>query len=869
MSKPVRTEHAEGKTPKDQGQGPKQQESRPGDNKQRAGAGFADINVDEAFSRLKSSREGLSSEEATRRLDRYGPNALEEEKTPLWRLVLSYFWGPIPWMIEIAAVLSAVNQDWDSLAVIVAMLVINGAIGFWQEKSASDALDALKGQLALKARARRDGEWREVNAADLVPGDVVRMRLGDVAPADSKLFDGEYLSIDQSALTGESLPVNKSVGELAYSGTLIKEGEMAAVVCATGANTFFGRTAKLVESAGAKSHFQQAVLHIGNLLIVSAGVLSAILIGVEIARGLPLLKLISFVLIVVVASIPVALPAVLSVTMALGALALSKMKAIVSRLESIEELAGVDVLCSDKTGTLTQNKLTLGDPVVFEAEGADEVILCGALACKAEDADAIDTAVLQGLTDESAFKSYRQAAFVPFDPVHKRTEASIESGDGKPFRVTKGAPQVIIGMSHLEGDSLERAGKAVDEAAGKGYRTLGVACSRDEGKIWQFLGILPLYDPPREDSKQTIQQARERGIEVKMVTGDNTAIAREIARELDLGTHIQSAAKLLGDAGDDKRVSGQVAEAIEGADGFAEVFPEHKYNIVKALQDRGHIVAMTGDGVNDAPALKQAEVGIAVSGATDAARSAASLILTAPGLSVITSAVEEARRIFERMMSYTIYRIAMTLSILVFVVMTMLIWNDYPLTTIMIILLALLDDIPIMTIAWDNAELSPKPVRWQMNRLLAISSVMGALALAQSFGLYLLARDVFAVNLAHTQTMMFLRFILGGHLLLFVTRTRHSFWRPPYPSWQLFSAIVLTQIVGLMFVGLGWLMPPISWTAIGLIWAYDIAWMVIMDVAKLGTYRLIGPGASHHRVFLGLLQRRLHTATPVRPGQHG
>jgi len=630
------------------------------------------------------------------------------------------------------------------------------------------------------------------------------------------------------------------------------------VVCATGADTYFGRTAKLVESAGAVSHFQRAVLHIGNLLIACAAFLSVILVGVEIVRGMPLLDLLTFVLIVVVASIPVALPAVLSVTMALGALALSRMKAIVSRLEAIEEMAGVDVLCSDKTGTLTQNKLTLGEAVVFEAKDPAEVIQCAALASKEEDRDAIDTAVIDGLEDPSALKRYRQTGFTPFDPTHKRTEAVVEGDDGSRFRTSKGAPQVIIGMCRLTGDAEQHARQAVDEAARKGYRTLGVARSDDDGGNWRFLGILPLYDPPREDSRETIQAARDHGIAVKMVTGDNTAIAREIARQLDLGTRIESAGTLLEDGAGTPSSEGRIAEAIEDTDGFAEVFPQHKYAIVKALQDSGHIVAMTGDGVNDAPALKQAEVGIAVSGATEAARSAASLILTAPGLSVITRAVEEARRIFARMMSYTIYRVAMTLSILVFVVMIMLIYNEYPLTIIMIILLALLDDIPIMTIAWDHTELSPKPVRWHLDRLMIVSIVMGALALAQSFALYSLARDVFGVDLAHTQTMMFLRFIVGGHLLLFVTRTRHPFWRPPYPSWQLLSAIVITQIVGVLFVGVGWLMPRISWTAIGLIWLYDIAWMIVMDVAKLGTYQLIEGAGRHHRRFLSMLQLPLH-----------
>ncbi|MBU3887890.1 plasma-membrane proton-efflux P-type ATPase [Methylosinus sp. KRF6] len=798
---------------------------------------FAELSAQEALAKLESAPEGLSAEEARRRLGVYGPNTLEEKRVPLWRRLLTYFWGPIPWMIEVAAVLSAVNEDWRSFGVILLMLFINGGVGFWQEKSAADALDALKGQLALKARVRRDNRWIEIDAADLAPGDVVRIQLGDITPADVKLLEGDYLSVDQSALTGESLPVTKNEGNIAYSSTAVKEGEMIAVVCATGANTFFGRTAKLVESAGAESHFQRAVLRIGNTLVISAIALSALLVVVEIYRGVALLQLLSFVLIVVVASIPVALPAVLSVTMALGALALSRMKAVVSRLEAIEEMAGVDVLCADKTGTLTQNKLTAGDPVIFEAQDAAELILAAALASKKENRDAIDDAVIAALPDAKALEPYRQTRFTPFDPKHKRTEAAVKAADETVFSVTKGAPQVIVEMCHLQEDALERANKAIDEAARKGFRTLGVARSDDNGASWRLLGVLPLYDPPRDDSEATLANARDHGIIVKMVTGDNTAIAREIARQVGLGTNIHPAAALLQGGNEDG--GPRLARAIEEADGFAEVFPEHKFNIVKALQDKGHIVAMTGDGVNDAPALRQAEVGIAVSGATEAARDAASLVLIEAGLSVIVQAVEEARRIFARMTSYTIYRIAMTLSIMVFVVLTMIVYYDYPLTIIMIILLALLDDIPIMTIAWDNTELSPKPVRWQMDRLLIISVMFGTLALAQSFALFILARSVFGIGVAETQTMMFLRFIVGGHLLLLVSRTRRPFWRRPHPSWQLLSAVVATQIVGVLFVWFGWLMQPISLAAIGLIWAYDIVWMLAMDAVKLGAYHIL------------------------------
>jgi H+-transporting ATPase len=812
---------------------------------------------EELFAALGSSPQGLSGAEAETRLSQYGPNALEEKKTHPLLQFLSYFWGPIPWMIEVAAVLSALVEHWGDLIIIVFLLVFNAIIGFWEEHEAANALDALKEQLALKARALRDKQWQEIEASDLVPGDVIRVRLGDIIPADVKLVEGEYLSVDQAALTGESLPVNKEAGDIAYSGSIAKQGEMVALVTNTGGHTFFARTAKLVETAGAVSHFQKAVMRVGDFLILIAVGLSIILILVELHRGLPVLNLVEFVLILVVASIPVAMPAVLSVTMALGALALSKMKAIVSRLQAIEEMAGIDVLCSDKTGTLTLNQLTLGDPVTFGPAAPQEVILAGSLASKEEDRDAIDLAVMEGLKDKDALKPYNLVKFTPFDPIHKRTEATIQDGQGKTFKVTKGAPQVIIELCHLKDDTQTQAQKVVDEMAAKGYRTLGVARA-DNGDAWQFLGILPLYDPPRMDAAETIALAQAHGIEVKMITGDNAAIGREIAGQLGLGTNIQPATDLfpkeseceLGDA---------MVEKIEKADGFAEVFPEHKYNIVKALQNRGHLVAMTGDGVNDAPALKQAEVGIAVSGATNAAQSAAALVLTEPGLKVITHAVEEARRIFERMMSYTVYRISMTISIMVFVVAAMLAYNVFPLTAMMIIILALLDDIPIMTIAYDNTFLSPTPVRWEMNRVLTVSTVLGFLATIESFMLFFIGRSVLHLALPQVQTLLFLRLAAGGHLLLFVTRTKNEFWQRPYPSWQLLTAIVATQVVAVLMCGFGWLVPPLPWDLIGYVWVYIIIWMLIQDITKLGLHALVENRVKHKRRFLELLNKPLRS----------
>ncbi|MEJ2654621.1 MAG: plasma-membrane proton-efflux P-type ATPase [Acidihalobacter sp.] len=814
------------------------------------------LSVDDIFKQLESTPQGLAAGDAQQRLTQFGPNALEEKKVSPLQRFLSYFWGPIPWMIEVAAVLSAAIGHWIDLIIILVLLIFNALIGFWEEHKAANALDALKNQLALKARALRNGQWGEVDAAKLVPGDVVRLRLGDIIPADAKLIDGEYLSIDQSALTGESLPVNKKSGEVAYSGSVVKQGEMVAVITATGGDTFFGKTAKLVQDAGAVSHFQKAVMRIGDFLIFVAVGLSVVLIGVELFRGEPLLKLVQFVLILVIASIPVAMPAVLSITMALGALALSKLKAIVSRLQSIEEMAGVDILCSDKTGTLTQNKLTLGEPAVFDAAGAQALILAGALASKAEDKDAIDLAVIGGLSDAKALDAYTQTGFIPFDPVGKRTEGQIKDGDGKTFHTTKGAPQVVMELARLGGDEAARANRLVDDFAAKGYRTLGVARSDDDGKSWTFLGILPLFDPPREDSAQTIKEAGEHGIKVKMVTGDNVAIAREISGQLGMGKNIQPATELF--AGDSADAPPDAAERIDKADGFAQVFPQHKYGIVKVLQDRNHLVAMTGDGVNDAPALKQADVGIAVSGATDAARAAADLILTAPGLSVITRAVEEARRIFERMTSYTIYRIAMTIDIMVFVVLAMLTFNFYPLTAVMIIALALLDDIPIMTIAYDNTWLSPKPVRWDMHRVLSLSSILGFLSVAQTFGLMYVGDRLLHMDIPHLQTAVFLQLVIGGHLMLFVTRNRHAFWRAPYPAWPLFGAIVATQLFAVLMTGFGWLVPALPWGDIGWVWVYNLVWMVALDLAKLGSNRLMDHRAAFKQHYLASANRPLH-----------
>ena len=812
--------------------------------------------ADAVLGALQTSIDGLSAAQAAERLATTGPNRLPQERRSTLARLLRYFWAPIPWMIEVAAVLSALVRHWDDLAIIVLLLLFNAGVGFWQEYKAASALDALKRQLALKARVRRDGAWTHCNAAELVPGDIVRVRLGDIVPADIKLLDGDYLSVDQSALTGESLPVDRHADEVIYSGSVARQGEMTGVVYATGAHTYLGRTAQLVQKAGAPSHFQKAVLSIGDYLIYVSIALVVVLVGVELMRGLPWLDLVQFALILTVASIPVAMPAVLSVTMALGALALSKDKAIVSRLESIEEMAAVDVLCSDKTGTLTRNQLRLGESLPCGAGGSEALMRHAALASVAEDGDAIDQAVFAAVPADAGLDAYRAQGFVPFDPVHKRAEGIWTAPDGSQLHTTKGAPQVILDLAQVDPDMRAKAQAWIDAQAARGVRTLGVAHRAGADGSWSFDGLLGLYDPPREDSKQTIADARAHGIEVKMVTGDNLAIAREIGGQLGIGRHMLAAGEVFGkEGGVEPR---DLAGDIDRADGFAEVFPEHKYGIVRALQAAGHRVAMTGDGVNDAPALKQADVGVAVSGATEAARAAASLILTAPGLSTVVKAVEEARRIFERMNAYAIYRITETIRIMVFVVLAMLAWNIYPITAVMIILLAFFNDVPIMTIAYDRTALDPRPVRWDMRRVLTVSTVMGLTGTVGSILMLYLAIDVLHLPTAKVQTYIFLKMAVAGHLTLFVARTRGAFWRKPYPApVMLWSAIGTKVAATLLCVwGLG-LIAPISWAEVGLVWGYSAVWAVLTDAVKRMVHRHLDHAVRRHSDFLSVLKHRL------------
>jgi H+-transporting ATPase len=783
------------------------------------------------------AKNGLSSEEVERTRQLYGSNDIPEKKVSPLRKFLTYFWGPIPWMIEAAAVLSILIQHWEDFAIIFTLLIVNAIVGFWQEHKAENAIELLKKKLAPKARVLRDGKWSEIDAKDLVPGDVVRVRLGDIVPADVKLMKGDYLLLDESALTGESLPVEKRLSDVAYAGSIVRQGEMNAYVVATGIASFFGRTTKLVEEAKTGSHFQKAVIKIGNYLIALAAIMVSTIFVVALIRAVPPLEILQFALVLVVAAIPVALPAVLTVTMAIGAVALAKKEAIVSKLVSIEEMAGVDVLCSDKTGTITKNELTVATAQTFEPFKINDALLFGTLASREENHDPIDDAVIAKAKAiskvEAALSTYKVLDFKPFDPVSKRTEATLESTEGVQFKVSKGAPQVILSLVPNQSELETKIDEIVNTFAAKGFRALGVA-KTDANSTWQYIGLLAIYDPPREDSAETIMTAQKMGVNVKMVTGDHVAITKQISHEVNLGTNILSASSFV------DKADTEAKEAIENADGFAQVFPEHKYRIVQLLQERGHIVGMTGDGVNDAPALKKADAGIAVAGATDAAKSAADVVLTKLGLSVVIDTLKESRKIFRRMNNYAIYRIAETIRVLIFLTLSIIAFNFYPLTAVMIVILALLNDLPIMMIAYDKVKIHEHPVRWNMRDVLVVATLLGVTGVFSSFFLFLIGLEVLHLNMAVLQTLIFLKMTVGGHMTIYLARTGvQHFWVRPLPANILFFTAEITQIIGTLIAVYGVFMEPIGWILAGLVWGYALLAFLITDVLKIRFFRLM------------------------------
>ncbi|MFX1524719.1 MAG: plasma-membrane proton-efflux P-type ATPase [Promethearchaeota archaeon] len=796
-----------------------------------------ELSIEEVFLKLSTNKNGLNDKEVEERIAKYGRNEIPEKKVRPIVKFLKNFWGPIPWMIEIAIVLSIIIAEWDDFIIILAMLLINSVVRFWEENKADNAIELLKEKLALKAEVLRNGEWIESEASTLVPGDIVHIKLGDIIPADIKLIKGEYLTLDESVLTGESLPVDKKVTDMAYEGAIINQGEMDGVVIGTGLNTFFGKTTQLVEEARTKSHFQKAIIKIGNYLIIIAIILVSIVFIIGFLRAEQFFYILQFALVLVVAAIPVALPAVMIVSMAVGAMQLAKNKAIVSRLLSIEEAASMDVLCSDKTGTLTKNQISIAEVIAFGNYSQNDVILYGSLASKEESKDPIDDAFFIKLKEisevNSSFSNYQVLSFKPFDPVKKRTEANIRDENNKKFSVSKGAIQVILSLVEADQEFQKQVNNQGKQFASSGFRALSVAKTTNHD-LWEYVGIVALHDPPREDSLDTIKTAKSLGIDVKMVTGDHIEIAKQIGSNLGIGTNIVESSKIV------EKDDAETVSLVENAEGFAEVYPEHKYHIVELLQNKDHVVGMTGDGVNDAPALKKADIGFAVSNATDAAKSAADIVLTDPGISVIIKATEESRKIFARMKNYAVYRIAETVRILLFLVLSITIFALYPITAVMIVILALLNDLPIMTIAFDNTRIAENPVRWKMQRILILSSVLGISGVIFSFSLFLIGKFIFQLSIGTLQTFIFLKLAVAGHMTIYLTRTdEDNFWKRPFPSKILFFTSESTQVIATIFAALGIFMPPIGWALTGFIWLFAFLVFIGNNFLKVGILKFL------------------------------
>ncbi|GLT58306.1 hypothetical protein SLA2020_312080 [Shorea laevis] len=822
------------------------------------------IPVSEVFEQLKCSSKGLTSEEGAHRLQVFGPNKLEEKKESKILKFLGFMWNPLSWVMEAAAIMAIVMAngdnkppDWQDFVGIVVLLLINSTISFIEENNAGNAAAALMAGLAPRTKVLRDDQWSEQDAAILVPGDIITIKLGDIIPADARLLEGDPLKIDQSALTGESLPVTKNPSDEVFSGSTCKQGEIEAVVIATGVHTFFGKAAHLVDSTNQVGHFQKVLTAIGNFCICS--IFIGLFIEAVVMYGIQHRKYrdgIDNLLVLLIGGIPIAMPTVLSVTMAIGSHRLSQQGAITKRMTAIEEMAGMDVLCSDKTGTLTLNKLTVDRNLIeVFAKGIEKelVILYAARASRTENQDAIDAAIVGMLADpKEARAGIREVHFFPFNPVDKRTALTYIDSNGNWHRASKGAPEQILNLCNSKEDVRKKVHAVIDKFAERGLRSLAVAIQEipektkeSPGAPWRFIGLLPLFDPPRHDSAETIRRALNLGVNVKMITGDQLAIGKETGRRLGMGTNMYPSSSLLGQEKDASIAALPIDELIEKADGFAGVFPEHKYEIVNRLQQRKHICGMTGDGVNDAPALKKADIGIAVADATDAARSASDIVLTEPGLSVIISAVLTSRAIFQRMKNYTIYAVSITIRIVFGFMFIALIWK-FDFDPFMVLIIAILNDGTIMTISKDRVKPSPQPDSWKLREIFATGIVLGGYLALMTVLFFWAMRDTdFFTDKFHVRPLrdspeemmaaLYLQVSIVSQALIFVTRSR-SWSFVERPGLLLISAFIVAQLIAtLIAVYANWGFANIKgagWGWAGVIWLYSVVTYIPLDLLK-------------------------------------
>ena len=765
---------------------------------------YKEIPVEETIKLLNSTVNGLTESEAKNLIGIFGYNEVAEKKKNHLLEFLSRYWAPMPWLLELAILLSFVLGHCLEAVIIFVLLTINAFIGYLQTSRSQGALELLKRRLAIKAKALRDGKWEVKDARELVPGDIAVVGLGDIVPADAKILSGE-LSVDQSALTGESLPVDLHQSDVIYSGSIVKRGEAKCVVVNTGLKTYFGKTAELVKMARPKSHQEEIIFAIVKYLMY-LGATALVLVSIyAVLMNLNILSIPTFAVIFLMGAVPVALPAVLTIVQAVGAMELAKKEVLVTGLGSIEDAASIDVLCLDKTGTVTQNKISVVDSAAFSGYKKEDVATIASLASEEEGEDAIDLAVIgYARTMRADLDAYKQTSFTPFDPSTKRSEAIIDA-KGKRFRAVKGASQIVISMcGGIDKETRENADKTVEELSRRGYRTLAVARSEDDDlENLQLVGLLSLADPPRPDSKSMVEEARKLGIKPVMLTGDNITIAKEMAREVSIGDKIIRMADLEG------LNEAEQAKTVEECDGFAEVYPEDKYRIVKLLQSKGHMVGMTGDGVNDAPALKQAEMGIAVSSSTDVAKASASVVLTEPGTKVIIDAVKTSRRIYQRMLTWVINKVTKTIQFVGLLTLGFFWLHDIAITLLGMSLLVFANDFVSMSLATDNVEYTGSPNKWNVKNITLASLVIGALFVAEGAIAILIGANYFHLGWGELQTFVMLTLIFTSQFRVNIVRERRYFWSSR-PGRELLISTA-AAIIGFALLGVyGVIVPPIT-----------------------------------------------------------
>jgi H+-transporting ATPase len=782
---------------------------------------YKSLSIEETLKALDASLNGLSKEEARKRIEKYGYNEVREEKRNPIVEFLSRYWGPMPWLLELAIVLSIFLSHIIEAIIIFVLLTINVTIGFMHSKHAQKALEYLKKRLAVKVKVLRDGKWALKDAREIVPGDIILIGLGDLMPADAKIVGGE-LSVDQSSLTGESLPVSLKPLDIVYAGSVVIRGEAKCIVINTGANTYFGRTAELVKIAKPKSHQEELVLNVTRyMLYLGAGALTVTAVFAFFA-GIDFLTIVTFAVILLMSAVPVALPAVLTIVQAAGAMELAREGALVTRLSAVEDAASVDVLCLDKTGTITQNKLAVVSVIPLSGFKEEEVVLTAALASSEEGKDPIDLAVINyAKLHKSVLENYKITSFTPFDPNIKRAEAIVES-NGARFKVVKGAPQIIMGLCKVGEAVKAEAEKVLEEMSRRGYRVLAVARgSSNDIDDFMLIGFLALADPVRSDSKALIEEIRKLGIRPLMITGDNIVIAKEVAKQVGLRDRILPANEFK------HMMSEEVVEALEDVDGLAEVYPEDKYHVVKSLQMRGRMVGMTGDGVNDAPALKQAELGIAVSNAADVAKAAASVVLTEPGLKQIVTTVRISRVTYQRMLTWVINKITKTIQSIALLVIGFFWLRQLILGLLDMTLLVFANDFATMSIATDNATYTPYPNKWNIKMMTLASLATGAFMIIGGLISIWVGVSHFHLYGRKLQVFTMLMLVFSSQFRILIVRERRHFWssRPG-------KALILS-IMGIMiaFVVLGIhgiIIPALSLHEVFFTFGFSGIWMLAL-----------------------------------------